>query len=174
MSFTGFFLKQALYVWKCNSFEVSLWAYKIVPTHIWLCPTVGLEPRWPERTANVSQSLSLFPRAKSEGPIQSSTAIGQAGPSVFSPSDGCAGVSHRGYSLHFPHDWGRGAALFCHPCDFLRGVTCSSAAPRVWLGCLFSSCWVFWVLYIFWVEVLCQTGDFQIFFPCSWLLFSFS
>lgn len=91
MSFTGFFLKQALYVWKCNSLEVSLWAYKIIPTHIWLCPTVGLEPRWPEWTANVSQSLSLFPRAKSEHPIQSSTATGQAGPSVFSRSDSCAG-----------------------------------------------------------------------------------
>ena len=51
-------------------------------------------------------------------------------------------------------------------------VNCSNLLP-IWKIGLFSYCWVLRVLYIFWIQVLYQLCDFQIFLPSLWCSFHF-
>ena len=46
--------------------------------------------------------------------------------------------------------------------------------PVFKLGCLCSHYWLLRVLYMFWVYVLYQISDLQVFSPRLWLIFSFS
>ena len=81
-------------------------------------------------------------------------------------SNGCVVVTHCHFNLDFPDDASCAISyVIFHLCLFFDEV--------FKLGCLFSYCWVWRVICIFWMTVLYQMYLSQTFSPNLWLVFEF-